>query len=674
MRIIALLLTCTCVHAILLNSSQRVDWTGNVGIPGGIPNRTTIFTTVSVDTSGTSDTSGAINSAIASCPPNQVVMLPPGKLRLNNTIFLRNNVTLRGAGMTNTTFISYKDFPIVFRETEAFEVNRSITGGLTKGSSVLTLSDDVSNYKVGHQLLLDQANDPNWMNPNGTEGPGNFPDQTGGNRPYARARGMYSEIVGKSGQQITIAQPLCWDFTGGYNPLARVEVGGSGLTGIRYAGIENFSITNLATIVTDQDQYMVWFDTAAYCWMKNIELRKAYNQAVKLRKAYRCEVTGCSFIQTRNPGSAGSSQAYCVQMDFTSSWNKIVNNISDYLLNIFILEYSASCNFIADNFVTNSVYYDQTWQAADMSIHALHCGFNLVEGNIGDHFMSDYIHGSSSHNTLYRNYFRGKKQTPNKPTLHLRCIELSSNQRYFNVINNVMGSQFWGVTGDIYKAGAGNQHLYSDAEVELLLGYKDVGGLYFEWDAGVTNTLNIHGNWDKVNNRVVYDPANPDRAFPPSFANSVRPDYWGTNYAWPSIGGDVNPVNGMNPAMRRYLGISEGGGGAPAPIVRNFTIAASLPGGAPAPLITTSPADINGQGSGVVTFSRVYPDATTVTLTAPANTGGAIFNHWDKNGVLIGATTTVNVLANNDYVLTAVYTYDPGENLTQFIQTTVLPQ
>lgn len=68
----------------IIPADRRYNWVPNVtvGVPGGIPIRTTIFTNLSnIDNTGASDVSVAINKAILACPENQVVYLPEGVYR-----------------------------------------------------------------------------------------------------------------------------------------------------------------------------------------------------------------------------------------------------------------------------------------------------------------------------------------------------------------------------------------------------------------------------------------------------------------------------------------------------------------------------------------------------------------------------------------------------------------
>src|SRR5881397_2822226 len=87
----------------VLDPSRAIDWTQS-GIPGGIPNRTTICATINAATyaNGASDATAGIQAALNSCPASQVVFLSSGKFRINSGLRIPSNVTLRGNGALNT--------------------------------------------------------------------------------------------------------------------------------------------------------------------------------------------------------------------------------------------------------------------------------------------------------------------------------------------------------------------------------------------------------------------------------------------------------------------------------------------------------------------------------------------------------------------------------------------
>ena len=86
-------------------SNRRIDWT-YTGVPGGIPNRTTICATFSPGA-----TAAAITSAINACN-NGVVFLNAGTYTaasLGGTIQVyKSNVTLRGAGADQTILTGHR--------------------------------------------------------------------------------------------------------------------------------------------------------------------------------------------------------------------------------------------------------------------------------------------------------------------------------------------------------------------------------------------------------------------------------------------------------------------------------------------------------------------------------------------------------------------------------------
>jgi hypothetical protein len=69
--------------------------------------------------------------------------------------------------------------------------------------------------------------------------------------------------------------------------------------------------------------------------------------------------------------------------------------------------------------------------------------------------------------------------------------------------------------------------------------------------------------------------------------------------------------------------------------------------------ITVSPADNNSASNGTTSFARVYNSGATVTLTAPATSGGDNFSSW--SGGCTSATTTCTVTLSGNTTVTANY-------------------
>ena len=101
--------------------------------------------------------------------------------------------------------------------------------------------------------------------------------------------------------------------------------------------------------------------------------------------------------------------------------------------------------------------------------------------------------------------------------------------------------------------------------------------------------------------------------------------------------------------FRRY----QNGSVTPASTDRMLTIGSANP--ASGVLITVTPNDINSDGNGSTQFTRIYPDATSVALTAPATASANPFVHWQCDGVVQTTLVSLNVLMDGERSCTAVY-------------------
>ena len=72
-----------------LPADRLYDWNPGLNSVGGVPDRTTVFTTVFPG--------GDIQAAIDACPPGEVVQLAAGTFTVNNYLLIDKGITLRGA-------------------------------------------------------------------------------------------------------------------------------------------------------------------------------------------------------------------------------------------------------------------------------------------------------------------------------------------------------------------------------------------------------------------------------------------------------------------------------------------------------------------------------------------------------------------------------------------------
>jgi len=70
--------------------------------------------------------------------------------------------------------------------------------------------------------------------------------------------------------------------------------------------------------------------------------------------------------------------------------------------------------------------------------------------------------------------------------------------------------------------------------------------------------------------------------------------------------------------------------------------------------------DINGNGDGSTVFTRTYLFGDTISATAPASSGINTFQRWLRNGAVFSTNRTISLTMDNNYTVTAVYSYVPG--------------
>lgn len=534
----------------ILDPSRATNW-ANAGVNGGIPNRTTICQTLSPGA-----TAAQINSAIASCPANQVVYLNAGTYNLSSGIMVngKSNVTLRGAG-PDKTFLKFSgsvgcvldraNICVYVNTVSPTNPDRSTawTAGYSQGATSITLSS-TTGLTVGTLLNLDQLDDSGADNGNvwqcvdygkcATEG------DSGLDRP-GRAQGQQVVVTSINGTTVGISPALYMpNWRSGQSPgawWASVTIAG--------VGLEDLSVQN----VNSGSMFNIQFGGVRDSWVRNVRSLNSNRAHILGYSTTRITVRDSYFYGTLN----AQSQSYGGELDMSSAW-LFENNIYQHITGPMQPGQQGSGIVYGYNYAVDDYYTNAGWMQASAYHHAAGINYTLFEGNDGVSFTADAIHGTSHFMTAFRNFWPGWEQGKDQQTIPFHNYAFN---RYFNVIGNVLGRAGYHTNYECYAASKTDSCSKPDVSIFVLgfAGNQEYSGSVPN-DPLVRTKLMRWGNYDVVSNaaRFVagevpsgvspYGNAVPSsQALPSSFyLNGMPSAWWKTKWGtppWPAIGPDV---------------------------------------------------------------------------------------------------------------------------------------
>jgi len=239
-------------------------------------------------------------------------------------------------------------------------------------------------------------------------------------------------------------------------------------------------------------------------------------------------------------------------MENQTSETLVENNVVYHLNAGLMLDSAGPGNVVAYNFsdeMFGNNYPDAAWIYADLvANHCAHPFMSLYESNQGTQISSDNIHGSSSHQTFFRNNV-DRQHASFTHTGNLGSVVFAANNRYMNVVGNVLGRPGDdAIGGAVYEQTSGN---CLGTVAVFKLGYPSNCAVDKIVDTKVASTILRHGNFDYVGKAVVWDPGIAEQKLPPSLYLGKKPSWWGAA-PFPAIGPDVNGYVNEIPAKVRF--------------------------------------------------------------------------------------------------------------------------
>ncbi len=575
-----LLLAGICFGTIIPNNLRTI-WQGNIGVPGGVTNRTVIFANVknppyNAVGNGIADDTAAIQAALDACPSEQIVFVPAGTYNVS-ALYIKGPYTLRGAGAASTTIngLGANTYSTIYfgdgsgqnwaewaGQGTDVTAGTAITSGATNYSTTLTVAS-AAGISVGRFLFIDCLDDggTNWIpadlvnmcgseNNSCTRGTCRFlPDKVTYVDGGQRNRMEIVQITGVSGTTITIAPLLPQDMP--LSPVASAFSIPTTGAGVQYAGLENLKVVqNNTGTIKHSSAVVMW--RCAFCWVKGIEVYYPDGDYIQSSSSFRCEYRDSYFHDGWDHGPGGSD--VCVRITQGSSFHLIENNIIRRSHEGIMMDYAGGCHVVGYNYITNN-FTDNCLDCmiAQLDYHGKHIPMVLWEGNVANLFNQDGGWGSASHGTVFRNFLSGDNwsdppydtggpEQTNGPWTHPQqyhwCLNLANNSKYFNIVGNVMGvPSILGINGftSIYTNVWPTMIPRYAYGLAMSFGYgggSDTGTESMDNALPYTTAL-IAGNWDIVNKTQVWS-TNTDHALPNSYYLASRPAFFG-GMGWPAV-------------------------------------------------------------------------------------------------------------------------------------------
>lgn len=532
----------------IVPAASRTIW--DPGVPGGIPSRSTIYTTINASTygNGSSDATAGIQTALNNCPSNQVVLLSAGTFKIaTGPLFIRSNRVLRGAGPDQTILSAPSgagQCVVVIGNDQwsgSFGSSTNLTATATHGSYSVTVAS-ASGFSAGQMVLIDKIGNSDPLtyyadsctiaNEGGCRG---WFSRT--NRPYSQVMQIES-IVGNT---VTFTTP----FRGDYETAYTAQMTAIASTVITNAGVEDLKVQG-GEGGDSGGNFML--NAANKSWVKNCEGYWSIGSSIHIYTSLQCTVRDSYFHETPDPNPGGAG--YGIDISRGSADNLIENNISWNFNKVMVMRASGGGNVIAYNYFEDGygAGYKSIMEVGMNCSHMTTGHHELFEGNQGFNIGADARWGNSVHITFHRNHAVSVRRSLDGLGLtdvgDRAAVNIKAQHHYYNFFGNVLG--YSGMS----PAPAGANFVYEEntstgygTGVPMWkLGQGDSIGTSGNNDSQVKATMTRDGNYDYYTASVAWD--RTPQTIPNSLYLTSAPSFFGAN-EWPW----VDP-SGANDAAR----------------------------------------------------------------------------------------------------------------------------
>ncbi len=541
--LVAFCLTASAADPLPVNRKMGFanGWNGKVGVPGGIPARSTIYASFNPGA-----TTAQIQSALNSCPSNQVVFLNAGTYSVGSLFITRNGVTLRGAGQ-NSTILNITGGNGLLIGTTAWwnEFERPVaanhrawTSGHAQGSTTITVSS-TSGLSVGNLIFLDQLNDVDTtayspVNPAGPFVTGEYTSIAYPLKGMDRIQFQVNRVAAISGNTITLTEPI---YMPNWTPALSPEIWFETQPSLTCnSGVEDMRIN-----VGGGGSTCVLLQYTYSCWVKNCYLSMldtSHIGYVFMNMCVRPEVRHNYMHDT------GVADRYGIHTRIVGG-ALVEDNIIDAHSTMLMVN-GVSGSVYAYNFGVN-LQLNTGFMVSGITTHGGTPNMCLFEGNYSPQFALDSQWQNSSYLVAFRNRHTGKDEL-NLATGNIQAIGIFYTNRHASVIGCVLGKTGVHNVYEVSGASAGNCY---DGRRIFYLGYEAGGaGCNGVYDPVVKSSLVRAVNWTSAtttNNGINLD-GYAVSDIPSSYYLTSKPAFFG-NLTWPP----VDPTNPNDSFIRTNI-------------------------------------------------------------------------------------------------------------------------
>jgi hypothetical protein len=280
---------------------------------------------------------------------------------------------------------------------------------------------------------------------------------------------------------------------------------------------------------------------AAYCWVKDVQTDETIGgMHVALTATYRCVVRDSYFHHSADYGFG--RDCYGIVLRCGAADNLVENNIVRYMNKPIMFNVTGGGNVVGYNYADNSWATPPAWQEVNIDCHCSFPHMELIEGNFAPHMGATTTHGNAGYLTFFRNYSSSVFAPPavwgstEPQTGNITVLQLQGGDIGMNAVGNVFGAAGVSTAYETYDGGEAAIYRFDGGS-----GASDV----------VVTSMYRHGNYDTVNDAVMWDPDNDVRTIPASLYLGAQPGWWPAGSPWPWVGPDLDPMIGVLPAKAR---------------------------------------------------------------------------------------------------------------------------